>query len=33
MQIGAMNHPAHNPLEEIECIGENSFGFVDFTEA
>jgi sugar phosphate isomerase/epimerase len=31
MQIGAMNHPARNPLEEIEWIGKNGFDFVDFT--
>ncbi len=31
MQIGAMNHPARNPLGEIEWIGRNGFDFVDFT--
>jgi sugar phosphate isomerase/epimerase len=31
MKIGAMNHPARNPLEEIEWIGKNGFDFVDFT--
>lgn len=31
MQIGAMNHPACNPLAEIEWIGTNGFDFVDFT--
>ena len=31
MKIGAMNHPARNPLEEIEGIGKNGFDFVDFT--
>lgn len=31
MKIGAMNHPAHNPLEEIAWFGEHSFDFVDFT--
>jgi sugar phosphate isomerase/epimerase len=31
MQIGAMNHPGQNPLEEIEWIGRNGFDFVDFT--
>jgi sugar phosphate isomerase/epimerase len=31
MQIGAMNHPSRNPLEEIEWIGKNGFDFVDFT--
>ena len=31
MQIGVMNHPARNPLEEIEWIGRHAFDFVDFT--
>jgi sugar phosphate isomerase/epimerase len=31
MQIGAMNHPARNPLEEIDCFGRHGFDFVDFT--
>jgi sugar phosphate isomerase/epimerase len=31
MKIGAMNHPARNPLEEIAWIGEHGFDFVDFT--
>jgi sugar phosphate isomerase/epimerase len=31
MKIGAMNHPARNPLEEIDWIGRNGFDFVDFT--
>jgi sugar phosphate isomerase/epimerase len=31
MQIGVMNHPARNPLEEIEWIGRHGFDFVDFT--
>ena len=31
MQIGAMNHPARDPINEIEWIGENRFDFVDFT--
>jgi sugar phosphate isomerase/epimerase len=31
MKIGAMNHPARNPLEEIEWIGRQGFDFVDFT--
>ena len=31
MKIGAMNHPARKPLEEIEWIGKNGFDFVDFT--
>lgn len=30
MQIGAMNHPARQPLEEIAWIGSNGFDFVDF---
>jgi hypothetical protein len=33
MQIGAMNHPAHNPLDEIDWFGQHGFDFVDFTEA
>ena len=31
MPIGAMNHPARNPIEEIEWIGQHGFDFVDFT--
>jgi sugar phosphate isomerase/epimerase len=31
MQIGVMNHPARNPLDEIEWIGRHGFEFVDFT--
>lgn len=31
MQIGAMNHPARDPIEQIEWIGQNGFEFVDFT--
>src|ERR1700681_3371177 len=31
MKIGAMNHPARDPLDEIEWIGRNAFDFVDFT--
>lgn len=31
MKIGVMNHPARNPLEEIEWIATNGFEFVDFT--
>jgi len=31
MQIGAMNHPARNPLEEIDWFGRHGLDFVDFT--
>ena len=31
MIIGAMNHPARNPLEEIDWFGRHGFDFVDFT--
>jgi len=31
MKVGAMNHPAKDPLDEIEWIGNNGFDFVDFT--
>jgi hypothetical protein len=31
MKIGAMNHPARNPLEEIDWIGGHGFDFVDLT--
>ena len=31
MQIGAMNHPARNPVAEIDWFGEHGFDFVDFT--
>lgn len=31
MKIGAMNHPARDPLAEIRWIGEQGFDFVDFT--
>lgn len=30
MKIGVMNHPARNPLEEIEWIGRNGFDFGEF---
>ena len=33
MQIGVMNQPARDPIGEIEWIGKNGFGFVDFTLA
>jgi sugar phosphate isomerase/epimerase len=29
--IGAMNHPAHDPLQQIEWIASLGFGFVDLT--
>jgi sugar phosphate isomerase/epimerase len=29
--IGAMNHPARDPLQQIEWIGSLGFGFVDLT--
>jgi len=28
-----MNHPARNPLEEIDWLGRHAFDFVDFTTA
>src|SRR5581483_3434518 len=31
MKIGAMNHPARDPLQEITWFGQNGFDFVDFT--
>lgn len=31
MKIGAMNHPARDPIAEIAWIGQNGFEFVDFT--
>jgi sugar phosphate isomerase/epimerase len=31
MQIGGMNHPARDPLQEIEWFGRHRFDFVDFT--
>ena len=31
MQIGAMNHPARDPVAEIDWIGQSGFDFVDFT--
>ena len=31
MQIGAMNHPARDPVDEIDWIGQYGFDFVDFT--
>ena len=31
MLIGAMNHPAHDVLEELEWIAEMGFDFVDLT--
>ena len=31
MQIGVMNHPARDPVEEIAWIGLHGFDFVDFT--
>jgi len=31
MQVGAMNHPGRNPLDEIDWIGRHGFDFVDFT--
>ena len=31
MQIGAMNHPARDPLEEIDWFGRHGFDFVDLT--
>lgn len=31
MQIGAMNHPARDPITEIDWIGQQGFDFVDFT--
>jgi sugar phosphate isomerase/epimerase len=31
MKIGAMNHPARSPLEEIDWFGRHGFDFVDFT--
>jgi sugar phosphate isomerase/epimerase len=31
MQIGAMNHPARDPLVEIDWFGRHGFDFVDLT--
>jgi sugar phosphate isomerase/epimerase len=31
MKIGAMNHPARDPVSEIKWIGQNQFDFVDLT--
>jgi len=31
MKIGAMNHPARDPLAEIDWFGRHGFDFVDFT--
>lgn len=31
MKIGAMNHPARDPISEIEWFGQNGFDFVDLT--
>jgi sugar phosphate isomerase/epimerase len=31
MNIGVMNNPVRNPLEEIDWIGRHGFDFVDFT--
>ena len=31
MKIGATNHPARNPLEEIDWFGRHGFDFVDLT--
>lgn len=31
MKIGVMNHPARDPVGEIEWIGSQGFDFVDFT--
>lgn len=31
MQIGVMNHPARDPVKEIEWIGKHGFDFVDLT--
>ena len=31
MLIGAMNHPAHDPLQQIEWVASLGFGFVDLT--
>jgi sugar phosphate isomerase/epimerase len=31
MQVGVMNHPARDPVQEIDWIGHNGFDFVDFT--
>ena len=30
MKIGAINHPAHNPLKEIEWFGRQGCDFVAF---
>ncbi len=31
MKIGMMNHPAWDPLKEVEWIAQHGFDFVDFT--
>jgi sugar phosphate isomerase/epimerase len=31
MKIGAMNHPARDPISEIEWFGQHGFDFVDLT--
>jgi sugar phosphate isomerase/epimerase len=31
MKLGAMNHPARDPIAEVEWIGRHGFDFVDFT--
>ena len=31
MKIGAMNHPARDPVDEIEWFGRNGFDFVDLS--
>ncbi len=31
MKIGAMNHPARDPVAEIDWFGQNGFDFVDLT--
>lgn len=31
MQIGAMNHPGRDPVQEIEWLGRHGFDYVDFT--
>ena len=31
MLVGVMNHPARDPIQEIDWIGRNAFDFADFT--
>src|SRR3954453_1000349 len=31
MQIGAMNHPGHDVLQQIEWVADMGFGFIDLT--